>query len=52
MELTFIVIIGIWVLIGLKGIKGCKEERIHWEMIVFMCFVPFIPLVAKLCGLL
>lgn len=52
MKLVFVVVIGIWVLIGLKGIRVCKKNRTNWEMITFMCFVPFIPLVAKLCGLL
>ena len=52
MKLVFVIIIGIWVLVGLKGIRACKENRTDWEIIAFMCFVPFIPLVAKLCGLL
>lgn len=49
--ILFIIIIIFWLIIGIIGAGRAKENRIHWEMIIFITFVPFIPLIAMLCGL-
>ena len=41
------IIIG-WVMVGLGGLANCKEDRVNEEMIIFFCFVPFIPFLAKI----
>ena len=52
MKALFVVIIFIWLFVGFLGILSCKANRVNYEMIIFMFFAPFIPLVAKVCGLL
>lgn len=37
-----------WVMIGLGGLANCKKDRVNEEMIIFLGFVPFIPLLAKI----
>lgn len=49
--IAFIIIITFWVIIGSVGVIRAKENRINWEMMIFITFVPFIPIIAKLCGL-
>jgi hypothetical protein len=41
------IIIG-WLLVGLGGLANCKKDRVNGEMIIFLSFVPFIPLLAKI----
>lgn len=48
----FIFIILLWLLTGITGVIKCKDEGINWCIIIFMCFVPFIPVVARVCGLI
>ena len=50
--ILFLFIIVIWFSIGIIGVINCKKNRIHFEMLIFLFFVPFIPLIAKWCGLL
>ena len=54
MKTIFVIIILIWALSGLFGIiqDARNNSRINFEMIFFLLFVPFIPLIAKWCGLL
>lgn len=48
----FIFIILLWLLIGITGVMKCKDEGVNWCMIISLCFVPFIPIVALVCGLI
>lgn len=52
LKVIFVLIIVVWLFVGSLGVLHCKENRVNYEMIVFMLFVPFIPLIAKACGLL
>lgn len=52
MKTLFIIIMFVWAFIGFIGILNCKKNGIRWDMIIFCAFVPFIPLVAKVCGLI
>lgn len=49
--ILFIIIITLWLIIGIIGAGQAKENRISWEMIIFITLVPFIPLIAMLCEL-
>ena len=46
--IIFVGFIFAWILIGISGIANCKENCVNGEMIYFFCFVPFIPLLAKI----
>ena len=50
--IIFCVVIFVWFFVGFLGGLHCKENRVNYEMLIFMAFAPFIPLVAKACGLL
>ena len=50
-EIIFVIGIFVWNFIGFLGIMHCKDNRINYEMIIFMALVPFIPLFAKVFGL-
>lgn len=52
LKVIFVLIIIVWLFVGFLGNLHCKENRVNYEMIVFMLFVPFIPLIAKACGLI
>ena len=49
--IIFCVIIFIWCFVGFLGGLHCKENRVNYELLIFMAFVPFIPLIAYACGL-
>ena len=50
----FIVIILVWVLLGFFGVllRSMNVDFVNWPMILFFLLVPFIPVVAKFCGLI
>ena len=50
--LIFSIIIFIWGLLGICGLINCKKERIIWELLIFGIMMPFLPVFAKLCGLI
>ena len=54
MKIVFIIIILIWCFLGFLGIlqNTRNNSRINFEMIFFCLIIPFIPLIAKWCGLL
>lgn len=54
MKIVFVIIILVWCFLGFLGIvqNMRHNSRINFEMIFFFLFVPFIPLIAKWCGLL
>lgn len=52
MKILFVILIFLWMFIGFIGIMNCKKDRVHFEMIIFMIFALFIPLIAKWCGLI
>lgn len=52
MKILFVIIILIWAFIGFLGVLNCKKDRVNFEMIIFLTTVPFIPMVAKWCGLI
>lgn len=37
-----------WIMVGLGGLANCKKDRVNEEMIIFFCFIPFIPLLVKI----
>lgn len=51
MMILFNIIILAWVIIGFLGVveQMLKKFKINYFMIIFMLFVPFIPLVVKFC---
>ena len=49
--IIFVISMMFWVLIGVIGVLRAKENRINWEMLIFIIFVPLIPIITKLCGL-
>ena len=51
MKALFVIIIFIWLFVGFLGDLHAKDNHVNYEMIIFMFFAPFIPLVAKMCGL-
>lgn len=51
-KVIFAIVILAWLFCGFCGIINCKKDRVHWDMIGFMLFFPFIPLIAHLCGLI
>ena len=54
MQTVFVIIILVWLFLGFLGIvqNARHTSRINFEMISFFLLVPFIPLIAKWCGLL
>ena len=53
--MKFVIIILIWLFVGFLGvIQNARKNsnRVNYEMILFFLFVPFIPVVAKFCGLM
>lgn len=50
-KVIFVGFIFTWMVIAMIGLYNYNKPRVHWELIVFLLVVPFIPLVAKLCGL-
>ena len=52
MNIVFVIGILIWLIIGILGGLHANENRVNYEMIFFISLVPFIPLFAKICGLL
>ena len=53
--MKFVLIILVWLFMGFLGIiQNARKDsnRINYEMIVFFLFVPFIPIVAMVCGLI
>ena len=52
MMAIFIIYIIVWVAFGLWGCMRCKDNSVNWPMFVFMAMIMFIPIVAKLGGLL
>ena len=53
--MKFVVIILIWLFVGFLGImQNVRKDsnRVNYEMILFFLSVPFIPVVAKFCGLI
>jgi hypothetical protein len=52
LKVIFVLIIVAWLFIGFLSNLHCKENRVNYELIVFVLFVPFIPLLAKACGLI
>ena len=50
-KIIFTIIMVIWFIIGNIGIINAKSHKTNWFMIISLLFVPFIPLVAKVCGL-
>lgn len=51
LKIIFCIIILVWCLIGFKGLLNVKANRVNYEMIIFIVFTPFIPIVAKICNL-
>lgn len=50
--ICFILILIIWAMMGFIGILTCKDEDTNFPMLFFIFEAPFIPLIAKLCGLI
>jgi len=49
---VFGIVIALWLLIGFLGMLTAKAHSTNWFIIIFMIFVPFIPVIAKACGML
>ena len=49
--IIFVIVIFVWAFIGWLGGLHANENRINYEMIIFLGFAPFIPLLVKVCGL-
>lgn len=54
MKELFVLIVVLWGIFGLMGIiHNCSyNPRVNWCMILFLLTVPFMPLFAKMCGLI
>lgn len=50
--ILFIIIITLWFAVGCVGTMRAKEDRINWEMIIILILAPFLPIIARLCGLI
>ena len=48
---VFAGIIAIWLLDGIIAGLNAKNDLGSTLLIIFMVFVPFIPLIAKMCGM-
>ena len=51
-EIIFVIGILVWCFIGFLAGLHAKDNRVNYELIIFMALVPFIPLFAKVCGLI
>lgn len=51
-KIIFVIGILIWCFIGFLGVLHTKDDRVNYEMIIFMMIAPFTPLFARMCGLL
>lgn len=47
--IIFIVIVAVWLFVGFCGVMNCKANRVNWEMLFFMFFVPFLALIGHIC---
>lgn len=54
MKELFVLIVILWGIFGLIGITHnySYNPRVNWGMILFLLTVPFLPLFAKMCGLM
>ena len=52
MKLVFVGIILAWAFVGFLGGLHAKYNRVNYEMIIFTAIFLFLPLIAKVCGLL
>ena len=50
-KIIFVIIILLWCLFGGIGVLRCKENRVNVEMLIFILFVPFLAIIAHVCGL-
>lgn len=50
-KIIFVISILVWCFIGFLGCLHAKENRINYEMIVFITLAPFISILAVICGL-
>ena len=50
--LIFSIVLFTWGFLGVCGLINCKKERIIWELLIFGITIPFLPVIAKLCGLI
>ena len=50
-KIIFVIGILIWCFIGFLGGLHAKENRVNYEMIIFIALAPFIPIFAIACGL-
>ena len=48
----FGIIIAVWMGVGMVGVYNCKRNKVNFEMIIFIAFFPFIPLVALAFGII
>lgn len=53
MQTIFVCVALVWLGLGFMGILHCKDVGgLNWWMLGFLLLVPFLPLVAKVCGLI
>jgi len=45
--IIFLIIVCLWLTIGIIGIINSKKNRIDFEMMIFLAFSIFIPILAK-----
>lgn len=50
-KIIFVIGIIIWCFIGFLGVLHAKEDRVNYEIIIFMALAPFILIFAMFCGL-
>lgn len=50
--LSFALICFAWILIGFAGGLNCKAERVNYEMLIFWGAAPFLPIIAKIFGIM
>ena len=50
--IIFLIVIFIWLFFGFMMIVRMNEEGVNWCGFVFLFVPPFLPLVAKMCGML
>ena len=48
----FAIILICWANLGYVGVLNCKTPHTDYEMLIFMGFVPFIPILAKVFQIL
>ena len=51
LKVLFVLIIMVWCFTGFFGVVDCKSDKVNWKMLFFIFFAPFLPLIAKACGL-